>query len=71
MNWWTRLHLKCMSHKRKFGYLYDLRNSLWHDDNFTINTNDVKLLTPFDTEKFFFEDELAEIEKELNHVLYN
>jgi len=28
-------------------------------------TNDVKLLKPFDTDKFFFEDELETIERDL------
>jgi hypothetical protein len=32
-------------------------------------TNNVALLEPYDTEKFFFEEELESIEKELTSVL--
>jgi lysine 2,3-aminomutase len=49
------------------------RNMEWLDKVFLAkydeSTNDVKLLKPFDTEKFFFEEELAEIERELATVL--
>jgi hypothetical protein len=49
------------------------RNMEWLDRVFLARyderCNDVALLRPFDTEKFFFEDELRDIEQELARAL--
>jgi len=49
------------------------RNMRWLDPVFLAKydktTNNVALLEPFDSEKFFFEDELATIERELSETL--
>jgi len=60
--------------KRAFALMFtEGRNMKWMDKVFLAKydetTNDVKLLKPFDTDKFFFEDELATIEHDLAQAL--
>lgn len=51
----------------------EARNMKWMDKvfhaKFDAKTNDINLLIPYEGEKFFFEDELATIEKELADAL--
>jgi len=60
--------------ERAFALMFtEGRNMKWMDKVFLAkydeNTNDVKLLEPFDTDKFFFEDELTTIEHDLAEAL--
>ncbi len=62
--------------ERAFALMFtEGRNMQWMDKVFLAkydeSTNDVKLLKPFDTDKFFFEDELATIEHDLAEALNN
>ena len=62
--------------ERAFALMFtEGRNMQWLDKVFLAkydeSTNDVKLLKPFDTDKFFFEDELAQIEHDLAAALSN
>ncbi|MCP4989605.1 MAG: hypothetical protein GY928_27195 [Colwellia sp.] len=62
--------------ERAFALMFtEGRNMKWMDKVFLAkydeSTNDVKLLKPFDTDKFFFEDELATIEHDLAEALSN
>jgi L-lysine 2,3-aminomutase len=62
--------------ERAFALMFtEGRNMKWMDKVFLAkydeSTNDVKLLKPFDTDKFFFEDELATIEYDLAKALTN
>jgi len=62
--------------ERAFALMFtEGRNMKWMDKVFLAKydekTNDVKLLKPFDTDKFFFEDELATIEHDLAAALTN
>lgn len=62
--------------ERAFALMFtEGRNMQWMDKVFLAKydetTNDVKLLKPFDTDKFFFEDELATIEHDLAEALNN
>lgn len=62
--------------ERAFALMFtEGRNMKWMDKVFLAkydeSTNDVKLLKPFDTVKFFFEDELATIEHDLAEALNN
>ncbi len=60
--------------ERAFALMFtEGRNMKWMDKVFLAKydetTNDVKLLKPFDTDKFFFEEELATIEHDLAQAL--
>ncbi|MCP4320415.1 MAG: hypothetical protein GY787_00855, partial [Alteromonadales bacterium] len=62
--------------ERAFALMFtEGRNMKWMDKVFLAkydeSTNDVKLLKPFDTDKFFFENELATIEHDLAEALSN
>ncbi|MDP7591509.1 MAG: hypothetical protein QF552_02205 [Litorilituus sp.] len=62
--------------ERAFALMFtEGRNMQWLDKVFLAkydeSTNDVKLLKPFDSDKFFFEDELAQIEHDLAAALSN